>query len=81
MVQNVSFDPETKVLTIAFNTDAGIENIEVDLASLVDAYTAGSGITISKNVIPLQLLLSNLLQILILNLEVDLVQNQQYLNN
>ena len=40
MVQNVSFDPETKVLTIAFNTDAGIENIEVDLASLVDAYTA-----------------------------------------
>ena len=51
MVQNVSFDPETKVLTIAFNTDAGIENIEVDLASLVDAYTAGSGITISKNVI------------------------------
>lgn len=51
MVQNVSFDPKTKVLTIAFNTDAGIENIEVDLASLVDAYTAGSGITISKNVI------------------------------
>lgn len=51
MVQNVSFDPETKVLTIAFNTDAGIENIEVGLASLVDAYTAGSGITISKNVI------------------------------
>ena len=51
MVQNVSFDPETKVLTIAFNTDAGIENIEVDLASLVAAYTAGSGITINKNVI------------------------------
>lgn len=51
MVQNVSFDPETKVLTIAFNTDAGIENIEVDLASLVVAYTAGSGITINKNVI------------------------------
>lgn len=51
MVQNVSFDPETKVLTIIFNTDAGTESIEVDLTSLVDTYTAGSGISISSNII------------------------------
>lgn len=51
MVQNVSFDPESKKLTITFNTDAGEEPIEVDLTSLVDTYTASNGINISGNAI------------------------------
>ena len=51
MVQSVSFDPDSKKLTITFNTDAGAEPIEVDLTSLVDTYTAGNGVSISGNVI------------------------------
>lgn len=51
MVDNVSFDPSTKKLTITFNTSAGKEDIEVDLTSLVDTYTAGNGITIEGNTI------------------------------
>lgn len=53
MVDSVTFDPETKILTITFNTDAGKEAIPVDLSSLVDTYTAGTGISITGNVISL----------------------------
>lgn len=49
MVNTVSFDPETKVLTITFNTESGKEPVEVDLTSLVDTYTAGTGISITGN--------------------------------
>ena len=49
MVNGVSFNPEDKKLTITFNTDAGTEDIEVDLSDLVDTYTAGNGINISGN--------------------------------
>ena len=49
MVEGVSFDPETKNLTITFNTESGKEDIEVDLSDLVDTYTAGTGITITRN--------------------------------
>lgn len=51
MVDNVEFDPETKILTITFNTVSGKEAIPVDLSSLVDTYTAGNGIAIDNNVI------------------------------
>ena len=51
MVDNVEFDPETKILTITFNTVSGKEAIPVDLSSLVDTYTAGDGIAIDNNVI------------------------------
>ncbi len=51
MVSDVSFDSTSKTLTITFNTDSGKEAIPVDLSSLVDTYTAGSGIDITKNVI------------------------------
>lgn len=47
MVESVAFDPETKMLTITFNTESGKENIEVDLTSLVDTYTAGNGLTLT----------------------------------
>lgn len=51
MVSDVSFDTESKTLTITFNTDSGKEAIPVDLSSLVDIYTAGKGIDITENVI------------------------------
>lgn len=51
MVDKVSFDPETKKLTITFNTVSGKDDIEVDLTSLVDTYTAGNGIDITGNVV------------------------------
>lgn len=51
MVDNVEFDPETKFLTITFNTVSGKEAIPVDLSSLVDTYTAGDGIAIDNNII------------------------------
>ena len=51
MVDNVEFDPASKNLTITFNTVSGKEDIQVDLSSLVDTYTAGNGITIAGNVV------------------------------
>ena len=51
MVDNVQFDPTSKVLTITFNTISGKEAIPVNLSSLVDTYTAGNGIAITKNVV------------------------------
>lgn len=55
MVSNVSFDGSTKELTITFNTDAGKENIVVDMTSLVDTYTAGNGISIASNVVSIKI--------------------------
>lgn len=49
MVEGVSFNPDTKMLTITFNTESGKEDIEVDLSDLVNTYTAGTGITITGN--------------------------------
>lgn len=51
MVDNVQFNPASKVLTITFNTVSGKEAIPVNLSSLVDTYTAGNGITIAGNVV------------------------------
>ena len=51
MVDDVRFDPDSKVLTIIFNTVSGKEAIPVNLSSLVDTYTAGNGIAIDKNVV------------------------------
>lgn len=51
MVNKVEFDPETKILTITFNTDSGKQDITVNLSSLVDTYTAGNGIAIDNNVV------------------------------
>lgn len=55
MVNTISFDPETKILTITFNTDSGKDDIEVNMSELVDTYTEGNGITISGNVVSLEL--------------------------
>lgn len=51
MVNKVEFDPETRILTITFNTDSGKQDITVDLSSLVDTYRAGNGIAIDNNVV------------------------------
>lgn len=54
MVNTVSFNPTSKVLTITFNVDSGHEDVEVDLSSLVDTYTAGNGITIANNIVSIK---------------------------
>lgn len=51
MVDRVEFDPDSKVLTITFNTVSGKDAIPIDLSSLVDTYTAGNGIAIAGNVV------------------------------
>lgn len=51
MVDNVEFDPDSKILIITFNTVSGKDAIPVNLSSLVDTYTAGNGIAIDKNVV------------------------------
>lgn len=49
MIQSVAFDPETKHVTITFNTDAGNDPIDVDLSTLVDTYKAGTGLSLAKD--------------------------------
>lgn len=49
MVSGVTYDATNKNLVITFNTDSGKEAITVSLASLVDTYTAGDGITLAGN--------------------------------
>ena len=49
MIQSVLFNPETKHVTITFNTDAGHEAIDVDLSTLVDTYKAGTGLSLANN--------------------------------
>lgn len=55
MVDTASFNPETKKLTITFNTVSGKDPVEVDLASLVDTYIAGNGIAITGNSVAIKL--------------------------
>lgn len=49
MVESVNFDEATKHLTITFNTDAGHDAIDVDLAKLVDTYKSGKGLTLAED--------------------------------
>lgn len=49
MVQSVELDGNNLVFT--FNTDAGTEEITVDLSKFIDVYEAGGGITISGKTI------------------------------
>lgn len=51
MISAVSYDSSTAVLTFSFNTDAGQEDITVDLASLIDIYEAGDGISVDDHII------------------------------
>lgn len=49
MIQSVTFDTQTKNVTITFNTDAGREAINVDLSTLVDTYKAGTGLSLAQD--------------------------------
>ena len=49
MIQSVLFNPETKHVTITFNTDAGSQPIDVDLSTLVDTYKAGTGLSLAND--------------------------------
>ena len=55
MVNSVSYDEKTHTITIAWNTDAGITQTEINLSSLIDIYTAGNGIQVEGNVISAKL--------------------------
>jgi hypothetical protein len=50
MIDNVVFDPDTKNLTIIWNTAADKQALSIPLADLVDTYTAGPGLTLANNV-------------------------------
>lgn len=49
MIESVKFNTETKNVTITFNTEAGRQPIDVDLSTLVDTYTAGTGLSLADN--------------------------------
>ena len=49
MIQSVLFNPETKHVTITFNTAAGRQPIDVDLSTLVDTYKAGTGLSLAND--------------------------------
>ena len=46
-LKTVSFDPGTNILTFVFVTATGETTFPIDLASLIDTYTAGNGLTLS----------------------------------
>lgn len=49
MLDSVAYDPVTKKLTLTWNTEAGKDAVNIDLAGLVDTYTAGSGLVLTGN--------------------------------
>lgn len=51
MLDAATFDPETKKITLTFNTASGKDPIEINVSSLVDTYTAkvGSGLTLTDH--------------------------------
>lgn len=48
MIDTVSYDPDTKKLTITWNTSAGKQDTIIDLSGLVDIYKTGKGLTETK---------------------------------
>ena len=55
MISSITYDSDNAVLYLVFNTDAGAEQIEIDLSSLIDIYTGGAGIDITDNVVSINL--------------------------
>lgn len=51
LLDNASFNTDTKILTLTFNTSAGKEPIDIDLTSLVDLYD-GSNLKLKSIAIP-----------------------------
>ena len=49
LFKTVSYDPDTNILTLVFDTEDGEITQDIDLNDLVDVYTAGNGLQISNN--------------------------------
>lgn len=49
LLKTVSYDPETNILILVFDTENGEITQNIDLNDLVDIYTAGNGLQISNN--------------------------------
>lgn len=49
MVDDVIYDKDSHSLVITFNTDAGKQDITVDLSDLIDVYTSGDGINVAED--------------------------------
>ena len=47
LLESATYNANTHILTLTFNTDAGKSAITVDLGTLVDTYTAGNGLYFS----------------------------------
>ena len=49
MLNDVAYDAETKDITFYWNTSAGIAADTINIADLIDTYTAGNGLELSGN--------------------------------
>lgn len=49
MINTAAYDHTSKKIVLTFNTDSGKSPISVDVAALVDTYTAGNGLSINGN--------------------------------
>lgn len=49
MLNDVAYDAETKDITFYWNTSAGIAADTINIADLIDTYTAGNGLELSDN--------------------------------
>lgn len=49
MLDSATYDTATKEIVLTWNTDAGKDVVKVPMGSLVDTYTAGSGLKVESN--------------------------------
>ena len=49
-LKSVSYSAETKTLTFVFVTENGENNVDINIADLIDTYEAGNGLELSENV-------------------------------
>ena len=49
MIDSVVYNPDTKIITITWNTAAGKDATTIDISHLVDTYTASNGLELSDN--------------------------------
>lgn len=81
MINSVSYNSDTKKLNIKWNTDAGIADTAVDLTSLVDTYTAGSGLIVDNNKFSVNLDVNGGLVATDNGISVKVAEGTGYLNN
>lgn len=49
MLDSATYDTATKEIVLTWNTDAGKDVVKIPMGSLVDTYTAGSGLKVESN--------------------------------